>query len=92
MAFGVTVVEVIGARVVEVDGLLDEPEPQHARVEVHVAARVAGDRRHVVNAEEWIQRAVSGTSPLPPPESKAGHATARANMRGYTRALGCASV
>jgi flavin-binding protein dodecin len=39
----VAVVEVIGARIVEVDGALDEAQAEHTRVEVEVALRLAGD-------------------------------------------------
>ena len=46
----VAVVEVVGAGVVEVDGLLDEPEPERAGVELDVPARRARDRRDVVDA------------------------------------------
>ena len=41
----VGVEEVVDARVVLVDGLLDEPEAEHAHVEVDVLARVPGDQR-----------------------------------------------
>ena len=43
----------VDGRVVLVDGLLDEPEPELVGVEVDVALRVAGDRRHVVDAFEF---------------------------------------
>ena len=46
----VAVVEVVGAGIVEVDGLLDEPQAERPGVEVDVAAGVAGDRRDVVDA------------------------------------------
>ena len=46
----VAVVEVIGLGIVEVDGLLDQPEPENARVEVHVALRLAGDGGYVVDS------------------------------------------
>ena len=44
--------EVVDGRVVLVDGLLDQAQAQHARVEVDVALRVLGDRRDVVNSLE----------------------------------------
>ena len=43
-------IEVIGAGIVEVDGLLDEPQAERPGVEVAVAAGVAGDRGDVVDA------------------------------------------
>ena len=46
----VPVVEVVGARVVEVHRLLDQPQPQHPGVEVDVALRVRRDGRDVVQA------------------------------------------
>jgi hypothetical protein len=43
-------VEVVAAGVVEVDRLLDEAQPEHARVEVDRALRVRADERDVVDA------------------------------------------
>ena len=51
-AFLVGVEQVVDGRIVLVDGLLHEPEPEDARVEVDVPGCVGGDRRHVVNAFE----------------------------------------
>jgi len=48
VALLVSVVQVVGIRGVEVDRLLDHPQPEHMGVEVHVALRVGGDRGHVV--------------------------------------------
>ena len=42
--------EVVDGRVVLVDGFLDQPQAQHAGVEVDVALGVLGDRGYVVNA------------------------------------------
>src|SRR3981081_427820 len=50
----VAVVEVVGAGIVEVDGLLHEPQPQRARVEVEVPGRVARNSRHVMNAAHGL--------------------------------------
>ena len=55
----VAVVEVVDVGLVEVHGLLDQPQPEHARVEVDVARRVGGDRRDVVQALEC--HAVNGS-------------------------------
>src|SRR5258708_2970922 len=44
--------QVVDVGIVLVDGLGDEPQPQHARVEVDVAGRVAGDGGDVVDAFE----------------------------------------
>ncbi len=46
----VGVEQVVDARIVLVDGLLDHPQAEDARVEVDVPASVAGDRRDVVDA------------------------------------------
>ena len=48
----VAVVEVVDVGRVEVDGLLDHPQPEHARVPVDVAPGIAGDRGDVVEAFE----------------------------------------
>ena len=48
----VAIEEVIDGRVVLVDGLLDHPQPEHARVEVDVGLRVRRDGRDVVDAVE----------------------------------------
>src|SRR6266511_2252845 len=49
----VGVEEVVDGRVVLVDGLLDEAQPELVRVEVDVRRCVAGDRRDVVDAFEF---------------------------------------
>src|SRR3954452_3090157 len=48
----VGVEEVVDGRVVLVDALLHEPQPEHPRVEVDVARRVPRDRRDVVDPLE----------------------------------------
>ena len=50
----VGVEEVVDAGVVLVDRLLDQPQAEHAGVEVDVAARVAGDQGDVVDAVDRI--------------------------------------
>jgi hypothetical protein len=52
VALLVAVEEVVDGRVVLVDGLLDEAQAKHPRVEVDVAGRVSGDRGDVVDAVE----------------------------------------
>jgi hypothetical protein len=47
---------VVDGRIVLVDGLLDEAEPQDSGVELEVAGSVGGDARDVVDAFE-LQRA-----------------------------------
>ena len=46
----VAVEEVVDSRVVLVHGLLDHPQPEHARVEVDIRLSVPRDRRDVVDA------------------------------------------
>ena len=41
----------VGLRIVEVDGALDEAQPEEAHVEVQVPLGIGGDRRDVMNAE-----------------------------------------
>ena len=48
----VGVEQVVDGRVVLIDRLLHEPEPEHAGVEVDVRRGVAGDAGHVVDAVE----------------------------------------
>ena len=50
MAFGVRIEEVIGARVVLIDALLDQSHPEDAAVEVEVLLRGTGDGGDVVQA------------------------------------------
>ena len=52
----VRVEEVVDGRIVLVDGLLHEPQPEHAGVEVDVRRGVARDAGHVVDAVELIVR------------------------------------
>src|SRR5919106_4888082 len=49
----VSVEEVVGGDVVLIHGLLDEPQPEHVRVERHVLRGVRRDRRHVVQAAQF---------------------------------------
>ena len=49
----IAVEEVVDGRVVLVDGLLDEPEPEQAGIEIEVRLGVAGDRADVVDAVEF---------------------------------------
>jgi hypothetical protein len=52
----VGVEEVVDGRVVLVDGLLDEPQPEDPDVELDVRGRVARDRGDVVDAFELHPR------------------------------------
>ena len=67
----VTVIQVIGTGVVEVDGLLDEAEPEDTPVEVEVAGDRAREGRDVVEAgcghgdSSWTARAAHRASPEP---------------------------
>src|SRR5215211_7543822 len=49
----VSVEEVVGGEVVLIYRLLDEPQPEHVRVERHVLRGVRRDRRHVVQAAQF---------------------------------------
>ena len=44
-------IEMIGPRIVEVDGLLDQSQAQHLRVEIEIGLRIGSDRGDVVNSE-----------------------------------------
>src|SRR5690606_32501248 len=44
--------QMIGAGIILVDGLLDEPETERIGVELFVAGRIRGDRGEMVNASE----------------------------------------
>ncbi len=46
----ITVVEVIGAGIVEVDGLLDQTQPERAGIEIKIAACGPCDSRDVMDA------------------------------------------
>jgi hypothetical protein len=65
----VRIEQVVDGRVVLVDALLDQPQPEDAGVEVDVARRVARDGRDVVDALEahrpqrWHMRAARGGPP-----------------------------
>ena len=48
-AFSIAEIEMVGGGVVEVDGSLDEPEPEDASVEVEITLGVAGNARDVMN-------------------------------------------
>ena len=69
----VAVEEVVHGRIVLVDALLDEPQPEHARVEVDVAWRVAGDRGDMVDAFELHAPSLPLSSRLPGSTTGRGH-------------------
>ena len=56
LALLVAVIKVIGARIVEIHGLLDQPQPERAGVEVEIAVGAARNGRNVMDA---------GHGPLP---------------------------
>ena len=51
-AIGITEIEVIGARIVEIDGLLHQPKPEDSAIKLRVAHRIAGNGGNVVNTLE----------------------------------------
>src|SRR5690606_21641500 len=61
VSLGVRVEQVVRARVVLVDALLDEPDAEHAGIEVEVLLRGAGDGGDVMQTA----RAVHGVPPRP---------------------------
>src|SRR5271169_6580862 len=50
MAGFVAVIEVIGTRIVEIDGLLDEAEPKRPSIKVVISQGVTGYCRHMMDA------------------------------------------
>src|SRR5690348_884573 len=54
MADLVAIVEVIRAGIVEIHRSLDEPQPQHADIEIDVSLRIARNRRHMVQTEDAL--------------------------------------
>jgi hypothetical protein len=52
----VSVVEVVRSRIIEVDGALDEVEPEHGDVEVDVGLRVAGESGDMVQSLDRFHR------------------------------------
>src|SRR5262249_27223065 len=46
----VAVIEMPAARIVEIDGALDEPQPQHAGIERDMPPRISGNAGDVVDA------------------------------------------
>src|SRR5215207_45908 len=73
----VAVVQMVGLRVVEVDGALHEPQPEQASEEVDVALRVAGDRADVVDTEDVRHARSCGDRSADSPElSEPGAGTA----------------
>jgi hypothetical protein len=52
-------VEVVGLGIVEVDGALDQPEAEHAGIEVQVALGITRDGGDVMDAEDLSHGSVS---------------------------------
>ena len=61
----VAVIEMIGAGIVEVDGLLHEAQPERAGVEVEIAARRSRDRGDMVDAVLGMEPPGGGGLRLP---------------------------
>src|SRR5580693_272160 len=82
----VTVIEVIGRRIVEVGCLLDETQTKIARVKMEVLVRISGDCRHVMNAGHVVSphccaNAHGSSEPIPAMTS-AGIASSRRQLAG----------
>ena len=59
LSFRVGIEQVIGAGIVLVDALLDEPHAEHAGVEVEVLLRRSGDGRDVMQAVDALHELFS---------------------------------
>src|SRR5712692_9601669 len=59
----IPIIQVVGPWVVKVDRQFHQPQTQHPGVEIDIALRVAGNRRHVMNAENFFTHSLS---PFPP--------------------------
>jgi hypothetical protein len=46
----VSIIEMVGTGIIEVDGDFHQSQPKQARVEVHISLGIAGDRSHMVQA------------------------------------------
>jgi hypothetical protein len=58
----VSVIEMVGGRVVEVDGLLDEAQAEQAGVEIDVRLGIGGDGRKVVEPGDVVFHVIKGFS------------------------------
>ena len=86
-ADGVAVVQMISARIVEIDGLLDEAHAEHTRVESHVLGRIAADRGDMVQASAGFGHASSPQGPRRPGDGARRHGVDdRAYATGGARA------
>src|SRR6185312_12266935 len=56
-------VEMVGARIIEIDGLLDEPESKDRSVEIEIAAGVSRDGRNVMDAVALHDLSLSRLAP-----------------------------
>jgi hypothetical protein len=54
----IAIVEVIGSGIVEIYGLLDEPQPECSRVKVKIAQGATGDSRHMMDAGHFFSPAL----------------------------------
>ena len=54
MAPGITIVEVVGSGIIEIDCDLDQAQSQDARVEVDVALRIACNRSYMVDSQDRV--------------------------------------
>src|SRR5919201_4893704 len=55
-------IQVIGRRIVEVDGAFHQAQAEHARIKIHVPLRITGDRGDMVNAAQLHRREANSFS------------------------------
>src|SRR2546421_3221721 len=63
MAQLIPIIQVVGPWIVKVDRQFHQPQTQHPSVEIDIALRVVGYRRHMMNAENICTHNLSPFSP-----------------------------
>ncbi len=59
----IPIIQVVGPWVVKVHRQFHQPQTQHTSVEIEIALRVAGNRRHMMNAENILTHSLSSFPP-----------------------------
>src|SRR5262249_6093294 len=86
---GVTKVEMVALWIVEVDGLLDEPQSQNLCVKVNRTLSVGADERDVVQSMNTHMRLLAGDAPF---NAKSTMAKPRRTQRRHPARQCCLSI
>src|SRR2546426_1633197 len=87
----IPIIQVVGPWVVKVDRQFHQPQTQHPGVEIDIALRVAGNRRHMMNAEKIFTHSLPPFMLAAPPALTSSRPLQGDGIPTVTRWLSCFS-